>query len=173
MRTQGIYLGIVISLLVMSCKTSSPVIGVQNGNVAPEISANTITNTAVKLSELRGKMVLLEFWDSNNSVARKNHFEIQRMYVKHKGTEFKNGTGFEVYSISLDTDKAAWQKAVDGDGITWQYNVIETNAWNAKSALDYKIASLPKYYLINGKGEIINHNILIPDLEKLLTNQMD
>ncbi len=173
MKTRFIYLGISLLILVVACKTSAPLVGVQAGNIAPEISALKADNTTAKLSEMRGKLVLVEFWDSNNAVAKKNHFEIQRMYMKFKQTEFKEGSGFDIYSISIDTDKALWEKTVIADGITWPYKVIDTKAWNAQPVLDYRIASLPKYFLINEDGEIINHNILITDLEQILTKLID
>jgi len=173
MKTQFIYLGIAILMLVGACKVSAPIVGLQAGNLAPEISASKADNSIAKLSEMRGKLVLVEFWDSNNTGAKKNHFEIQRMYMKFKQTEFKEGTGFDIYSISIDSDKALWEKTVAAEGTTWATNVIDTKAWNAQPVLDYKIASLPKYFLINGKGEIINHNILTTDLEQILTKLKD
>lgn len=98
---------------------------------------------------------------------------MQRMYGKYKSVEFKEGNGLEIYSLSIDADKAAWSKAVKEDGITWPIIVNDSKAWNAAAVLDYKIASLPKYFLINDQGIIINHNIIISDLEKILESLKD
>lgn len=173
MKTQGLVIGMLMSVLFISCKTPAPVIGVLSGDIAPEISALNSTGSAHKLSDSKGKLILVEFWDSYNTVARKNHFEMQRMYGRYKDVEFKEGNGFEIFSLSIDADKAAWSKAVKEDGITWPIIVNDSKAWNATAVLDYKIASLPKYFLINDQGIIINHNIIISDLEKILESLKD
>ncbi len=160
-------------MLIISCKTTAPTIGVSSGNLAPEITATGISGNTINLSDYKGKLVLLEFWDSNNSVARKNHFEIQRMYQKFKATSFKEGEGFEIYSLSIDNNVEAWKAAVKEDGIGWPVIGNDSKAWNSKAVLDYKIATLPKYFLINESGVIINHNILISDLEKILNGLKD
>lgn len=173
MKTKSVFAGLVILFAIASCKTTAPTIGVLKGEVAPEITATLMDGGNVNLSASRGKLVLLEFWDSNSSVARKNHFEMQRMYSKFKNTEFKGGSGFEIYSLSIDTDPTAWKNAVTADGITWPIIANDKGGWNAKPTLDYKIASLPKYFLIDENGLIISHNIIISDLEKLLNSLKD
>ncbi len=173
MKTQGLIMGMAMVVLIISCKTTAPTIGVSSGNLAPEITATNVSGNSIKLSDYKGKLVLLEFWDSNNSVARKNHFEIQRMYQKFKTASFKEGEGLEVYSLSIDSDIAAWQAAVKEDGIVWPVIVNDRKAWNAQAILDYKVATLPKYFLINESGVIINHNIIISDLEKILNGLKD
>jgi peroxiredoxin len=173
MKTKRVIAGLAFLVIIASCKTTAPAVGVLNGEIAPEVTAVLMDGKSVNLSASRGKLVLLEFWDSNNSVARKNHFEMQRMYSKFKNTEFKSGNGFEIYSLSIDTDVAAWKNAVAADGISWPIIVNDKAGWNAKPALDYKIASLPKYFLIDENGLIISHNIIISDLEKLLNSLKD
>lgn len=95
------------------------------------------------------------------------------MYQKFKTASFKEGEGLEVYSLSIDSDIAAWQAAVKEDGIVWPVIVNDQKAWNAQAILDYKVATLPKYFLINESGVIINHNIIISDLEKILNGLKD
>lgn len=169
MRTHKLYVILGMVLLTVACNTTKPVIGLQKGNLAPEITATNAANTAISLSSLRGKLVLLEFWDASNSVARKNHFEIQRLYSKYQQTNFKAGNGFEIYSLSIDSDRSIWTKAIQADGVSWPIIVNDPMGWNSKPVFDFKIASLPKYFLINETGEIINHNIIISDLEQILT----
>lgn len=173
MKTQGLFMGMAMVMLIISCKTTAPTIGVSSGNLAPEITATGISDITIKLSDYKGKLVLLEFWDSQSSVARRNHFEIQRMYQKFKTTSFKEGKGFEIFSLSIDNNTEAWKTAVKEDGIAWPVIVNDPKAWNSSAVLDYKIAALPKYFLINESGIIINHNIIISDLEKILNGLKD
>lgn len=160
-------------MLLFSCKTTAPTVGVLSGNLAPDITASNASGTSISLSQSKGKLILVEFWDVNNIIARKNHFEIQRMYSKYSTTEFKAGKGFEVYSLSIDADRAAWLSAVAKDGILWPIVVNDPKSWNAQAVLDYKIASLPKYFLVDENGVIINHNIIISDLDKILESLKD
>lgn len=157
---------------VYACSNTVPVIGTRSGDEAPNIVLQDINGKSVALKDLRGKLVLVEFWDAANAASRRNHFEMQRMYAKHKNTVFDTGEGFAVYSISIDTNTDTWKKAVQEDGLTFNALLNDPSGWNSKAVLDYNINSLPKYFLINKNGIIINHNILIPDLERILTDQM-
>jgi len=125
------------------------------------------------LRSLRGKYVLIEFWESGNSQSRKNHFELGRMYQKYRDGNFEDGNGFTIYSISIDSDKTKWLSAIREDIMVWPMQVIDTNSWNSKPLLDYTVASLPKYYLLNGEGIILQHNIIISDLEKILIKYLE
>lgn len=154
------------------CATSTPETGTRNGNLAPEIRLTDATGNVRALSDLRGKLVLIEFWDAPNAASRRNHFELQRLYQKYQQSTFSSGTGFTVYSVNLDTDRETWKKAIQEDALTFSAIVNDTAGWNSSAVEQYNIASLPKYFLINENGIIINHNILIPDLERILNDQM-
>lgn len=154
------------------CATPTPETGTRNGNLAPEIRLTDAGGSTRALSDLRGKLVLIEFWDAPNAASRRNHFELQRLYQKYQHSTFSSGTGFTVYSVNLDTDIGAWQKAIQEDALTFPNIVNDSTGWNSSAVAQYNIASLPKYFLINENGIIINHNILIPDLERILNDQM-
>lgn len=163
---------IVLSLLVSSCTPKEVVIGTKAGNQAPELSLADAAATTHTLSSLKGKLVLIEFWDAATAAARRNHFEMQRVYLKYKGSEFSSGDGFAIYSVNMDADPEVWKKAVQEDGITFTAIVHDTKGWSSEAVKSYGINSLPKYFLVNENGIIINHNILIPDLERILNDQM-
>lgn len=171
-RTIRIPVLLLFALLVMHCAPPQVVVGTKTGNQAPEISLMDVEGNSHTLSSLQGKLVLIEFWDAANSTARRNHFEIQRVYNKYKQSNFSNGNGFAVYSINIDPDAASWNNAVKEDGIVFPAVVHDPKGWNSAVVSAYGITSLPKYFLINEKGIIINHNILIPDLDRILTDQM-
>lgn len=161
-----------VSAFLTNCKPQEVVIGTKTGNQAPEISLQDAAGTKHTLSELKGKLVLIEFWDAANTTARRNHFEMQRVYMKYRNSEFSSGEGFAIYSVSMDTDAEIWKKAVQEDGISFTALVNDTKGWSADAVKAYGINSLPKYFLLNENGIIINHNILIPDLERILNDQM-
>lgn len=142
--------------------------GLATGSISPDIITKGINSNNLQLSKLKGSYVLVEFWESGNYDARRNHLEMERIYKEFKDKEFKNGQNFCVYSVSLDTDEQKWKAAVALDNITWPCQTIDTNSWNAQAALDYSINYLPKYYLLDGDGVIVKKNILIHDLENIL-----
>ncbi|MEZ5014451.1 MAG: TlpA disulfide reductase family protein [Chitinophagales bacterium] len=152
----------------------TPVIGIHSGELAPEIKAEGISGDTIALSSLRGKYVLVEFWDSGNDPARRSHFEMQRVYEKYKNASFKDGSkGYAVFSISLDAKKEQWKDAVQTDHVQWPEQAIDTRGWNAPAVVTYNVASLPKYYLIDGDGVIVYHNILIDELEEKLKEEIN
>jgi len=156
--------------LTVTCTTSQKIVGNKTGEVAPDISATDTNGKTITLSSLRGKVVLLEFWGSDNATCRSNHSEIQRLYEKYDNTAFESGKGLTVYSFSLDSQKDKWVQAIRTDQTTWPNHVCDFKSWNSKAALDYQLATTPKYYLIDGQGVIIRRNILIRDLEGILSD---
>ena len=158
-----------ICLSFNRCSSSQKIVGNKTGDLAPDISASDTNGDIIKLSSLRGKVVLLEFWESQNTQSRKNHDEIERLYEKYRKTNFQNGNGLDVFSFSIDAQRDKWVSAIQQDKITWPHHVCDFKSWNSKAAIDYQLATTPKYYLIDGNGVIIKRNILIPDLESILT----
>lgn len=150
------------------CAVQTAAVGTKAGNLAPEISAPDPAGNILTLSSLRGKYVLVEFWQSENSQSRKNHFEMGRLYQKYRDANFKNGDGFSIFSLSIDAEKNNWLSALREDVVVWPMQTIDSSSWKSKTLLDYSVASLPKYFLLDEKGVILKHNIIIADLEDIL-----
>lgn len=165
--------GLLVTLL-NACSSAETATGaLTNGAKAPEVRTVTADGKSISLSDHRGNIVLLAFWDSGNMAARRNHPELQRLYDTYKDADFKEAKGFCVYSISLDTDKAKWLSAVQEDGITWTCQTIDTAGWNAESATAYQVNYTPRYFLIDGSGEIISRHVSIAELDELLSERLD
>ncbi len=128
------------------------------GDKAPEITMKDIHGNEVKLSSLKGKVVLIDFWASWCKPCRKENPEIVKAYQDFRDKAFKNGDGFTVFSVSLDSKRTAWEKAITSDNLTWEYHVSDLKGWENKAARLYHIASIPQSYLIDGDGDIIAVN---------------
>lgn len=141
-----------IAILCFAFCNSSQEVGLNKGDNAPEIKLADTKGKTIKLSSLKGKMVLIDFWASWCGPCRKENPNVVEAYNKYNKTKFRDGKGFEVFSVSLDQKKDAWIQAIEKDGLNWSNHVIDEEG---KVSQKYNVRSIPSAYLINGKGEII------------------
>ena len=130
-------------------------IGLNIGDKAPELNYQDPNGKMIALSDLKGKMVLIDFWASWCGPCRRENPNIVKTYNKFKDENFENGKGFTVYSVSLDKSKGAWQNAIMQDGLAWPYHVSDLKAWAAEGAQIYNVRGIPMAYLIDGNGIIV------------------
>ena len=153
-------------------QTVEPTIGLNLGNKAPEIAFKNLNDSIIKLSSIKGKLVLIDFWASWCGPCRAENPTVVKAYQKFKDKKFKGGSGFTIYSVSLDLDKAKWKQAIEKDKLAWSYHVSDLLMWNSSVVSQYAIQVIPYNVLINENGIIINKNLrgdqLITSLEKLI-----
>ena len=101
-------------------------------------------------------------------LAKKENPNIVEVYKKYKDSNFKNGKGFTVLSVSLDFKQEAWEKAIEADLMEWSYHVGDLKGWRNAAAQEYKVKSIPTSYLIDGDGVIVGINLRGDSLESTL-----
>lgn len=126
----------------------APVSSITIGQTAPDIALPNPQGKIMKLSDLKGKVVLLDFWASWCGPCRAANPSVVRMYNQFKGK------GFEVYSVSLDKTKDAWTKAINQDGLVWDNHVSDLKFWQSEAAELYKVSAIPQQFLIDRNGKI-------------------
>jgi peroxiredoxin len=132
----------------------------------PEIALPDQKGKIINLSSLKGKITLLYFWASASGPSREQNPSLHTIYQKYKSK------GFEVYAVSLDNQKDAWERAIRIDELTW-INVSDLKFPESNAATIYNITSLPANFLINREGEIIGKELYGNELEKWLTNLLN
>ncbi|MGI9544410.1 MAG: redoxin domain-containing protein [Cyclobacteriaceae bacterium] len=129
------------------------------GKVAPEIALPSPDGEVIKLSSLRGKIVLVDFWAQWCKPCRMENPNIVRVYNKYKDQ------GFEVFGVSLDRQHERWVQAIDEDGLDWT-QVSDLKFWQSEAAQTYRVTAIPASFLLDEDGVIIAKNLRGPALEK-------
>jgi thiol-disulfide isomerase/thioredoxin len=149
--------------------------GAKPGLRAPEITLPDVNGDKKSLSELHGKVVLIDFWASWCNPCRKENPFLVKTYEQYKEASFENGEGFEIFSVSLDRDEDAWKKAITDDKLTWDYMLGDMKAARTQAAVDYGIQVIPTNFLLDRNGVIIATNLrgeaLEVKLESLLKEE--
>lgn len=161
-----------IDLEEINNKNNNQTIGLNLGNQAPEIEMKDLSGQPLKLSSLKGKVVLIDFWASWCGPCRRDNPNVVEAANKFANSTFKNGDGFIVFSVSLDTNPNAWSAAIQKDGLFWPYHVSDLQGWSNAAAVRYNIDAIPDNVLINGDGIIIAKGIHGSGLSKTLTHYL-
>jgi len=142
------------------------------GNMAPEIELNDLDGTPRKLSDLRGKVVLIDFWASWCGPCRRANPELVAIYKKY------HAKGFEIFSVSLDgldsqaNAKNDWRFAIEKDGLEWPNHVSDLKGYESIVIQDYGFEGIPFTVLLDAEGKIIAKNIRGAALEDALKSAL-
>ena len=160
---------------------------VKVGEMAPDISLPNPNGKEYSLSDLKGKVVLLDFWASWCGPCRAENPNVVNVYNRYKDK------GFTVFSVSLDgvddrmasrytpeqmkgqmaNHKQRWVSAIQKDRLSWDYHVSDLKKWSSLAAKTYGVNSIPRAFLIDREGRIASTGVrgsaqIERELQKLL-----
>ena len=119
---------------------------VKAGSEAPDFKMKTVDGKTFKLSKLRGKYVVLDFWASWCPDCRRDIPEMLRMY------DHFHGKGVEFVGVSFDTDAQNWKKALLKYGIRWTQVSELVKFHDAQISKTYGVKWIPSMVLIDPKA---------------------
>lgn len=129
---------------------------------APQIELPDRNGNIMRLSDVKGKYVLVDFWASWCGPCRRENPNVVRLYNKYKDK------GFTVFSVSLDEDAAAWKAAIEKDNLSWPYHCSDLKRWESPVIRDFGFSGIPYTVLLDESGNYIGVNLRGEALEQKL-----
>lgn len=136
------------------------------GDKAPDFEATLADGQKTRLSDLRGKYVLVHFWGSWCGPCRAENPSLAAIYQQY------GGQGFEIFSVAIERKSGAWQRAVEKDGLVWKYHVVETGDFSGSLSQLFNIKTIPATFLLNPDGNIMGVNLSPEQIEKTLADRL-
>lgn len=137
------------------------------GEIAPDFEVTLIDGSTKKLSDFRGKMVLLQFWGSWCGPCRAENRWIVPLYETYKDK------GLEVFSIGMETNEKRWRAAIAKDAMSWPNHAVELERLDGTLANKFRVKEIPATFLIDTNGEILGVRLHEAEMRKILDEKLN
>lgn len=129
------------------------------GAKAPNFSAPDPEGKELALTDVMGKVTLIDFWAAWCKPCRAENPNVVKVYEKYKDK------GLNIIGVSLDRKAEDWKNAIEDDGLTWN-QVSNVAYFNDPVAKLYNVEAIPAAFLLDENGIIVAKNLRGPALEK-------
>ena len=143
-----------------------------NGASAPDFVGMMHDDSSMKLSDLKGQYVLLDFWGSWCGPCVAEAPDLKKIYDTFHGKNFKDAKGFEIVSVGIESEKERWLSAIQRLNLNWRYHVSDFQNLDSPIAKQYGVRVIPTKFLLNTEGVIIGVNQSLADIEKVLAGKL-
>ena len=128
-----------------------------------DIALRDMKGNIRKLTDLKGKVVLLDFTVYQSAVAAHHNLMLRDLYNKYASQ------GLEIYQVSLDADEHFWKTSADN--LPWVCVRDENGIYSTNAAL-YGVQNLPAFFLINRNNELRARGETVKDLEGTIKSML-
>lgn len=161
--------------LAPALKTSAPGVAVKQqldhtkstaiGAIAPEFSAPTPEGNTLALSDVKGKLTLIDFWAAWCKPCRAENPNVVKLYNAY------HDKGFTIIGVSLDSRAEDWKKAITADGLTW-HHISNLKRFRDPIAQRYNVDAIPATFLLDEDGVIVAKNLRGRALEQKVAEML-
>ena len=130
------------------------------GSFAPEFELTTSDGKKIALKDLRGHIVLLDFWASWCGPCMDEMPNVKALYEQY------HDRGLEIVGISMDNNKAKWEGAIERAGLVWHHVSSLKGMNRCPVAKLYQVVAIPKLYIVDKDGKIIAKDLRGEDLRE-------
>lgn len=137
----------------------------EGGAKAPDFTLTDIQGNPVTMSSVKGKIKIIDFWASWCGPCRLNNPALKALYEEY------HDKGLEIIGVSLDNNKAAWEKAIEKDGLTW-INISSLKGWNCETVRLYNVKGIPALFVLDEYNNIIASGLRGEQLKNFLEENL-
>jgi thiol-disulfide isomerase/thioredoxin len=142
------------------------------GEEAPDFESTLIDGSTFHFSDLRGDIVLLDFWGSWCGPCRKENPYLVTLYQKYGQKNQDLKTGFHIVSVAVESNATGWKNAIQRDRLVWPFHIYEEGRFKSPIVKMYGIKEIPTKYLIDSDGDVVMINPNFKEMDTYLADNL-